>query len=276
MTESSTNLADLAVQPSYDEIREAIPSSAVREMWRAGDEAAAQARTAMQRVHDDETLSEEGKKQEARRIIDRSAGEAQQYYTKARETAAKGVESAYGFSVPMPDSGALATSRAKDSSEIVAVQGEAERIVQKVTGKSLQQVTKEVSKNPNDKGMRQAASSRVGALKEEYERAMALGGLEGKVLAHATLRAADALGVDYDSVVDDFRNDRQRRYVEEANQLEAFSSSIPSGKNLSSNPYDTNRSGGKKRIGTYGSANKAAVTGGRPKLFEKKRRRSWK
>ncbi|MEJ7815881.1 MAG: hypothetical protein WKF53_11970 [Rubrobacter sp.] len=276
MTESSTNLADsLAVRPSYDEMREAIPSSAVREKWRAGDEAAARARTALQRIHDDETLSDEGKKQEAQRIIDRSAGEAREHYAKARETAAKDVESAYKFSVPMPD-GCLATSRAKDSSEIVAVQGEAERIVQKVTGKSMQAITKEVSKNPNDKGMRQAASSRVAALKEEYERAMELGGLEGKVLAHATLRAADAVGVDYDSVVNDFRNDRQRRYVEEANQLESFSSSIPSGKNLSSNPYDTNRSGGKKRIGTYGSANKAPVTGGRPKLFEKKRRRSWK
>jgi len=272
----SENVAD-AIQPSYEQIRDGVPDSGVREAWRAGDEAALRARTEMQRVHENEALSEEGKKQEAARIIDRSAGEAQQHYAKARETAAKGAQSAYSFSVPMPDGGALATFSAKDSTEIVAVQGEAERIVQSLAGKSLQQVTKEVSKNPRDKGMRQAASSRVDVLKEEYQRAMEIGGLEGKVLAHATLRAASVLGVEADSVVDEFRNDRQRRYVEEANQLESSRVSIPSGKDLGANPYDTNSSGGGKRIGTYGSANKALATGGRPKLFEKKeRRRSWK
>ncbi len=162
----SENVAD-AIQPSYEQIRDGVPDSGVREAWRLGDEAALRARTEMQRVHENEALSDEGKKQEARRIIDRSAGEAQQHYAKARKTAAKGAQSAYSFSVPMPDGGALATSSAKDSTEIVAVQGEAERIVQSLAGKSLQAMTKEVSKNPRDKGMRQAASSRVGALKEE-------------------------------------------------------------------------------------------------------------
>ena len=273
----SENLADLAVRPSYEELRDRIPDSAVREMWRAGDADAARARTEMQKVHEDETLSEEGKKLAAQRIIDRYAGKAQQHYADAREKAARSVDNAYDFSVPMPDGGALATSRAKDSSEIVAIQGEAERIVQKVTGKSLQAMSKEVSQNPRDKGIREAASRRAEALKEEYAKAIALGGLEGKVLAHATLRAAEAMGVDYDSVVDEFRNDRQRRYVQEALQLQSMSGSIPSGRDLAQNPYDGNRRGGKKRVGTYGSANKALVQGGRPQLFQKKsRRRPWK
>jgi hypothetical protein len=271
------NLADLAIRPSYEELRDKVPNSAVREIWRAGDADAARARGEMQRVHDDETLTEEGKKQAAQRIIDRYARQAQRHYADAREKAARSVNNAYDFSVPMPDGGTLATSRAKDSSEIVAIQGEAERIVQKVTGKSLQATTKEASKNPNDRGIREAAGRRAEALKEEYAKAMALGGLEGKVLAHATLRAAESIGVDYDSVVDEFRNDRQRRYVEEALQLQAFSGSIPSGRNLAQNPYDGNRRGGKKRVGTYGSANKALVQGGRPQLFQKQRRkRPWK
>jgi hypothetical protein len=271
------NLADLAIRPSYEELRDKVPNSAVREIWRAGDAYAARARDELQRVHDDETLTEEGKKQAAQRIIDRYARQAQRHYADAREKAARSVNNAYDFSVPMPDGWALATSRAKDSSEIVAIQGETGRIVQKVTGKSLQAITKEASKNPNDRGIREAASRRAEALKEEYAKALALGGLEGKVLAHATLRAAEAMGVDYDSVVDEFRNDRQRRYVEEALQLQAFSGSIPSGRNLAQNPYDGNRRGGKKRVGTYGSANKALVQGGRPQLFQKQRRkRPWK
>ena len=270
------NLADLAIRPSYEELRDKVPNSAVREIWRAGDAYAARARDELQRVHD-ETLTEEGKKQAAQRIIDRYARQAQRHYADAREKAARSVNNAYDFSVPMPDGGTLATSRAKDSSEIVAIQGEAERIVQKVTGKSLQAMTKEVSQNPRDEGIREAAGKRAQALREEYHRAMQLGGLEGKVLAHATLRAAEAMGVDYDSVVDEFRNDRQRRYVQEALQLQSISGSIPSGRNLAQNPYDANRRAGKKRVGTYGSANKALVQGGRPQLFQKKsRRRPWK
>jgi hypothetical protein len=271
------NLADLAIRPSYEELRIKVPNSAVREMWRAGDADAARARDEMQRVHDDETLTEEGKKQAAQRIIDRYARQAQQHYADAREKAARSVDNTYGFSVPMPDDSTLATSRAKDSGELLAIQGEAARMVQKVTGKSLQAMTKEVSQNPRDEGIREAAGKRAQALREEYDRAMQLGGLEGKVLAHATLRAAEAMGVDYDSVVDEFRNDRQRRYVQEALQLQAFSGSIPSGRNLAKNPYDGNRRGGKKRVGTYGSANKAFVQGERPQLFQKKnRRRPWK
>ena len=138
-------------------------------------------------------------------------------------------------------------------------------------------MTKEVSQNPRDEGIREAAGKRAEALREEYDRAMQLGGLEGKVLAHATLRAAEAMGVHYDSVVDEFRNDRQRRYVQEALQLQSMSASIPSGRDLAKNPYDDNRRGGKKRIGTYGSANKATLSGGRPQLFQKKKRRpAWK
>jgi hypothetical protein len=271
------NLADLAIRPTYEELRDKVPNSAVREMWRAGDADAARAREEMQRVHDDETLTEEGKREAAQRIIDRYARQAQQHYADAREKARRSVDNTYDFSVPMPDDSTLATSRAKDSGELLAIQGEAERIVEQVAGRSLQAMTKEASQNPRDKGMREGTGRRVQALKEEYERAMHLGGLEGKVLAHATLRAAEAMGIDRDSVVDEFRNDRQRRYVEEALQLQAFSGSIPSGRNLAKNPYDGNRRGGRKRLGTYGSANKALVQGGRPQLFQQQnRRRPWK
>jgi hypothetical protein len=272
------NLADLAIRPSYEEVRDKVPNSAVRELWCAGDADAARARTEMQKVHEDKTLSEEGRKQAAQRVIDRYAGQAQRHYAEAREKGTRSVENARAFSVPMPGGGTLATSRAKDSGELVAVQGEAERIVQKVAGEGLLAMTKEASKNPRDRGMRESASHRAAALREEYARAMSIGGLEGKVLAHATLRAAEAMGIDRDSVVDGFRNDRQRRYVQEADQLEAMCGSIPSGRNLARNPYDGNqRLGGKRSLGTYGSTNKSLVQGGRPQLFQKQRRkRLWK
>jgi uncharacterized protein YjbJ (UPF0337 family) len=103
MIESSANLADLAMRPSYEELRDKVPNSAVREMWRAGDADAARAREEMQRVHDDETLSKEGKKQAAQSVIDRYAGRAQRHYAEARDKARRSVDNALAFSIPMPD-----------------------------------------------------------------------------------------------------------------------------------------------------------------------------
>jgi len=262
----------------YEALRDGVPNGAVREAWRAGDAASRACREELQRVHEDETLTEEGKRHKAQQIIERYAAKAQSHYATAREKAEYAARTSYNFSIPMPSNQALATARPKDTGELLAIQGEAERIVQRIVGKSIQAMTKEGSRNPRDKGMKEGAGKRVAALQAEYERALALSGIEGKVLAHGVLRAAEQLGIDYDSVVEPFRNDRQRGYVEEAAQLEASAASIPSGRELGKNPYeDTPLRGGKNRIGTYSSANKAQVIGGRSQLFEKKKRRpSWK
>jgi ferric-dicitrate binding protein FerR (iron transport regulator) len=79
-----------------------------------------------------------------------------------------------------------------------------------------------------------------------------------------------------DDVVDHHRADRHRRAYQDAERLENTAYSIPSGKNMAENPYEGNRRGGKRRVGTYGSANKAVLGSGKPQLFQKKRRPSWK
>jgi hypothetical protein len=274
----SENLASKVIRPTYEQLRDRIPDPGVREMWRAGNADASRARAEMQRIHEDETLSEEGKKAAAQRVIDQHAARAKQHYHDARAKAELSAESAYEFSIPLPDRQCYATSRAKDSGELLAIQGEANRISEKVSGMTLQTLTKAVSKNPRDEGIKGGVTSaRADILRAEYADGMKRGGLEGKVKAHAVLRVADASSIETDAIVDEFRNDRQRRYVQESAQIDALRNSIPSGKDLARNPYDGNGRGGKKRIGTYGGANKALMTGGRPQLFQKKsRRRPWK
>jgi hypothetical protein len=65
------------------------------------------------------------------------------------------------------------------------------------------------------------------------------------------------------------------RFLEAAGQLDADRRSIPSGRDLTRNPYDQRR--GPNAVGVYGSGNKAIIGSGRPQLFTKQtRRRSWK
>jgi len=277
MTEQAP-LSEQVIRPSYEQLVGSMPHPGVRDAWQATDNAARQTRDAMQKIHDNEGLSDKGKKEAAQGIIDRQGAKAREHYQQARARAPEAARSAYEFSIPMPDKQCYATSRAKDSGEMLAIQGEAERVARDLTSKSLQQLTKEASKNPRDEGIRGAVGSTVQALKGEYEKAMRRGGVEGKVLAHGVLRVADAVGVDKDAVVDDFRSDRHRRYVEESRQISDLRGSIPSGNDLTQNPYDTRRPGA-RGVGTYGSKNRAvaSLASGREKLFQKKQRRPlWK
>jgi hypothetical protein len=110
MTEKAS-LADQVIRPTYDQIRDSIPDSGVREMWQAADNVARRARDEMQRVHADANLSEEGKKEAAQAVIDRHAGSAIGHYQGARERAKRSAQSAYEFSIPLPDGQCYATKR---------------------------------------------------------------------------------------------------------------------------------------------------------------------
>jgi hypothetical protein len=104
---------------------------------------------------------------------------------------------------------------------------------------------------------------------------MERGGVEGRILALACLRVAGTSGVGIDALVDDFRNDRHRRYIDEGERLSVARSSIPNGEDLTQNPYDSRP--GPSAVGTYGSRNKAVISGGPGELFKKRKRRpSWK
>jgi hypothetical protein len=176
----------------------------------------------------------------------------------------------------MPNNETFATSTLQDPGEISAVNSESLRLERKIKEQSLQGRTRSVSSNPRDKGVTSREST-TRTLRQEYASAMEKQGMEGRILALATLRVAQDNAVPLDEIVDLHRSDKHRRYLREGAQLERARGSIPSGQDFFVNPY-SNR-GGPSSIGTYGFRNRAVVpTGSSPKDLLKKGRRKplWK
>jgi hypothetical protein len=276
MTEQAS-LTDQVIRPTYEQIRDGMPHKEARELWREADMRVEHTRRAMQDVHDDESLSEEGKREKAQRIIDTNAPKILKGYEDARKKVETSAESSWQFSIPMPDGKALANTPVSDSSEMVAVQNEANTVAMRMEGKSLQELTKERSRNPRDKGMQEAGDSKLHTLRAEFGEPMQVGGVEGKVRALAVKRVCDAKGIRLDDVVDHHRTDRHHRAYQDAERYENAVPSIPNGRSMTQNPYDGKRRRGPSAIGTYSSGNKAMVSSGKPQIFQtKKRRPAWK
>jgi hypothetical protein len=287
MTEAHQSLAEtLAVRPTYEQLRDATPHREVREAWQEADRRIAYARGRLANIDADESLSDEGKYQRAQDLVDKEVPEILARYERARQKAQETAESDWKFSIPMPSGMAgevrtLATVRASDSSELIAVQNEAEAIAQRIEGKSLTELTRERSHAGGNRGIREPRSRRTEALRREYDAAMREGGLEGKVRALGVVRVCEQMGVDLDAIVDGHRKAGHRKAYQHAMELEQIRQAIPSGQGRVTNPYDTastrRRAGA---VGTYRSQGKsgaAMVGGNRDSLFpQRKRKRSWK
>ncbi len=61
-----------------------------------------------------------------------------------------------------------------------------------------------------------SGGDKAAPLREEYQRGLELGGVEGLTVCRAVLSAAGDLGVSVDSVVDSFRKPRHRKSQERA------------------------------------------------------------
>ncbi len=272
------NLADQVIRPSYEQARDSLPHPGVRDVWRNTDRRVEYTKQAMQDIHDDESLSEEGKREKAQRLIDTNAERIRKAYEEARTKTQNAAESSWRFSIPMPGDGkTLPTTQIKDSTEMLAVQMEASAIATRISGKSLQELTSEKAQQGGNKGIRQSSSHTLEALQAEFDAAMAASDVEGKIRGLAVKRVCDDMGIRIDDVVDHHRRQIHRNAYADAERFESALGTIPSGKRMAENPYDSKRQGGKGRIGTYDSGNKAMVSSGRPKLFKKaNRRRPWK
>jgi hypothetical protein len=265
------------IQMSYQQIMDSCPDRSFQDTWKAADQSADFARSAISRTANDPTLSDQGKAAKIQEIIDRSSDRIAGQYQEARRKAESAVESLEQFSIPMPDGAALPTSHLQEASEISALNSEVMRLQRQLEETSLQGRTKSVSKNPRDKGVTSREST-AAALRSEFKRAMELGGMHGRVLAHAVLEVSKTSGVDTDALVDSFRTERHRKYLRDAERLWSVRNSIPSGSDLSRNPYEGR--GGASAVGMYGSRNRAIIGDGSndtASLFKKKTRRpSWK
>jgi len=277
--DAEASFAGGAISPSYEEIREKTPHSGVREVWLEADRRTEDSRQALADIDADESLSVEGKRERAQRVVEKNAQQIEEGYADARKKTQVSAESSWRFSIPMPDEKTLATTSVDDSSELLAVQNEANALATRITGSSLQQATRERSRNPRDKGVQPTASHAMDALRDEFSLAMETGGVVGKIKALAISKLCEEMGFDLNNVVDAHRKNLHRRAYQDAEALESATYAIPTGRGVVTNPWDSKAGSrrGSKAVGAYGSSNKAvASTGGREKLFAKKRRPSWK
>jgi hypothetical protein len=277
------NLAESeALRPSAEMIRAHIRRGSVTEHLQNAERGEQRMREAFARIDSDENLSVEGKRAAAQQVIERHADVVVRNYRTAREKLEASIKSQYNFSLPFVDGKTFASGAAKiqDTTEMLAVQTEADSIAKRVSGRPLQELTKAVSKNPNDKGI-QEADSTVQRLRQEFDAAMELGGVEGRVRALAVARVCEQMGMPLDYIVDHHRTQIHCDALTTAQNREAALLTIPDKRsfaNLKRNPYEgasAPLSAG--RIGTYSSAGKPLM---RPKaggmLFPaKQRRRAW-
>jgi len=270
----SENVAE-AVQPTYEQIVGGIRHKGVQELLHDADIDARSLGGELEAVEANEDLNDEAKERRTQELVERFEPKINGRYREARAKVETSAESSYRFSLPFPDGRTYAQARAKDTAEMLAVQGEAEAISQKISGRSLQEATREKSKNPRDKGIQEASSHTLQQLREEFDVAMSAGGVEGRVRAMAIERVCDRMGLDLEAVVAHHRGDVHNRAREDYEHFSRAAQVLPSGKSSPANPFAGKRQGG-KAVGSYGAQSKPVMGNGRPKLFEKARRRSWK
>jgi hypothetical protein len=266
----------IPIRQSYEDVRDDLSHKEARALWRDGDRRKAYMRESMQRIHDDPNLSDEGKREQAQHLIESNTPHILKGYEDARAKLESSAESSWKFSIPMPNDKTLATTSIVDTTEMIAVQNEADALAQRIEGKSLQAITRE--KDPRSKGIRQASNHRLQELQAEFDSAMRAGGVEGRIKAFAIKRLCEAKGMSLDDVVDSHRRQSHRNAYRDAEVFERAYSTVPSGRGLDTNPYDSRHGRrGAKAVGAYQSGNAAISSSGRPQLFAKKKRKPhWK
>jgi hypothetical protein len=202
--------------------------------WRDGDRWTSYLREKFETLRADEKLSEEGKYEAAEKYLAKTRPRIEQAYEAARSHLEAEAKRKRGASIPLPGGGNLSTIKVKDSSEVLAIQGEAQAVISRI----------ERVRDRMPKGMR--GDPAMDVLREVYASAMDDGGVEGMTRARGCLKAAEQLGVPQDELVAPFREQRHYEAADEAYQLENLRRSVPSGKSVPANPFTPKpkRSGG--------------------------------
>ena len=256
MTEQ--RLSEQALRPTADQIRANIRHGGVTEALQNAERGEQRMREAFARIDADENLSDEGRRAQAEAVINQHADAVARNYRLAREKLEASIKSQYNFSIPFPDGKTLATSKVADSAEMVAVQNEADSLAKRVSGRPLQELTKAASKNPNDKGI-QEVDSTYERLRQEFDAAMELGGVEGRIRALAVTRVCEQMQLPLDDVVERHRTKVHRDALTTAQDREAALLTIPGERtfvSLKRNPYEGASTRGAGRIGTYSGTRK--------------------
>jgi hypothetical protein len=219
---------------TYESLRESAGGTA-GEAWRAADRAEANLRALYQELKDDPRYTEEHKAATAWERYEAAKDKITADKEKARELLQKQLRSAERLSVPLPGAEAVNTT---DTDKLLASQNEATRLVRRID--RLEAGAKGPFK-----------PDRVNVLKEQYQRGLEVGGVQGGAICRGVLLACEELGVNTDAVVDPFRKQTHRDSLEHAQHVERLLFTV--GGKPPEPPFPRpGRTRAPKDVGTYG------------------------
>jgi hypothetical protein len=199
---------------TYEEIRDSV-GAGLAAHWRNADREEGHLEQFYRSLQDDERFTEAEKARQAWEQYERSAPKITAGRKKARELLKGRVRSAWAQSIPFPPGEGPFVS---DVSKLLVNQNEASRIRSR-----LDRAERE-GKGP-------FRADRTALLREEYRRALEVGGVQGGAICRGVIGACEDFGIELDSVVDAFREDRHRQRLTHASeageQLDLISTNVP-------------------------------------------------
>jgi hypothetical protein len=177
---------------SYETLRDSVENSEARAAWRDHDRRQANLVETYRSLKDDSRYTEEHKASEMWAAYERESVRIQAAGEKARELLEKDAAGRETMATPRPKGENITNLSAE---KFLAAQNEAARI-----GRKTQRLQ-------NAPGPFKASASDV--LKEEYEKGMKAGGVEGVALCKGALMAADELGISEEEFLNPLRTPEQ-------------------------------------------------------------------
>ncbi len=204
-------------QSSYEQLMRAdfIPRD-IQEQWIKYEHHKRRYRDNMLNLEADEDLTPEAKQRKARALEQSDAPKIEKEARELRAALLKSAESAARSSLPIPLNESL---NPEDPTKVLISQNEAARIHRRV------------ERAQNSKGPFKPATEDI--LRQEYEKALELGGTRGAAIIRGCLMLAEELGMDTGWVP---RQDRHREALDRARRREWATLSIPTRASVPATP----------------------------------------
>jgi hypothetical protein len=183
---------------SYEAIRDSAPSEA-RTNWQSADREEHALGAFYENLRDSDVYSEQEKSRQAWAQYARTKASITEKKARAKEQLESSIRSANLQSLPFPASEGPVTS---SMDKILASQNEASRIRARLERASSQ--AGPFRSSPTD------------LLREEYGNGLTVGGVLGGAICRGAISCAQDYGIELDPIVDEYRNDRQRRRLSDA------------------------------------------------------------
>jgi hypothetical protein len=184
---------------AYKELRATVEGEAGR-AWDSADRGLAELRASYERLREDPRYTEEHKSEQAWELYARASEKIVANRERARSLLEQQAKTDRRFSIPLPPEQSVTVT---DPATLLACQNEHTRIIRKLDRLEAN------ARGPSKR-------SPVEVLQEEYSKGLEAGGVQGGSICRGVLSAADELGIDAASVVDQYRNDRHRANLERA------------------------------------------------------------